>query len=261
MYGVKSLILAIIFGVCVAGMIYTVSQTMGYRHFLRVQNAIDDSHFVYWKKKPPRIDDIVVIDINDSSLAALGNFKRWPRRHFGEVIARVSADGARTIFLDVILMQGGLRRDNERLTGSVTDADNVILGYYFSLDSRNKRRRPLDPVYNEKFAMNWFSTQRIEKNEFIRAGAVNLPFPELVRSAAGIGFTNYIPDPDGVLRHIPLYIAYNNTLFPSAALQMWLHLRGSGHSHAEISPRGTRFGRTFIPTDKHSFMRLNYRGA
>jgi adenylate cyclase len=261
MDGIKKLIFAVIFGVSVAGIIYTVSQTMGYRHFLRVQNAIDDSHFVYWKKKAARIDDIVVIDINDSSLAALGNFKRWPRRHFGEVITRVAGDGARMVFLDVILMRGGLRRDNERLVNSIAETNNVILGYYFSLDSKNKRRRPLDPVYNEKFAMSWFSTQRIEKNEFIRAGAVNLPFPELVRSAAGIGFTNYIPDPDGVLRHIPLYIAYNNTLFPSAALQLWLHLHGEGHSHAEISPRGTRFGKTFIPTDKHSFMRLNYRGA
>jgi adenylate cyclase len=261
MYGIRKLVLAVLFGMSVAGIIYAVSQTMGYRQFLFMQNAIDDSHFVYWEKKPSRVNDIVIVDINDSSLAALGIFKRWPRRHFGEVITRISADGARMVFLDVILMQGGLRRDNERLVESVAKSDNVILGYYFSLDSRNKRRRPLDPVYNEKFAMSWFGTQRIEKNEFISASAVNLPFPELARSASRIGFTNYIPDPDGVLRHIPLYIAYNHTLFPSAALQMWLHLYGSGHSHAEISPRGTRFGNTFIPTDKHSFMRVNYCGA
>lgn len=261
MYGIRKLVFAILFGVSVAWVIYTVSQTVGYRPFLRLQNAIDDSHFVHWKKRAPRNDNIVVIDIDEESFAALGNFKRWPRRHFGSLIGRVNADGARMVFLDVILLPGGLRRDNETLAESAGRAGNVVLGYYFSLDPTSMNKRPLDPVYNERFAASWFSTQRFERNEFIRAGKVNLPFPELVDAASGLGFTNYIPDPDGVLRHIPLYIVYNRTLCPSAALQMWLELRDLGDTRAEISPRGTRFGDSFVPTDKHSFMRLNFRGA
>ncbi len=261
MHRIRKLVFAILFGAIVSWILYTVSQTVGYRPLLQLQNAIDDSHLVLWKKRLPRNDDIVIVDIDDASIEALGNFARWPRRHFGSVINRVNADSARLVFLDVILMQGGSRRDNAAMSDSVRNAGNVILGYYFNLDSKSKRKRPLDPVFNEQFSSNRLSTQRIDRNEFIRAGAVTLPYPELVSSAAGMGFTNYLPDPDGVLRHIPLYIAYNRTIYPSAALQMWLTLRNLQSIRAEISPRGTRFDGVFTPTDRHSFMRLNFRGA
>ncbi len=42
---------------------------------------------------------------------------------------------------------------------------------------------------------------------------------------------------------------------------MWLHLRGLTQAKAEISPRGACIDGCFIPTDKHSFMRLNYRSS
>ena len=203
----------------------------------------------------------MIVDIDDASLEALGNFKHWPRRHFGAVINRVNADGARLVFLDIILMQGGVRLDNLSLVAAVRSAKNVLLGYYFILDSQNKRKRPLDPVYNDRFAEEWLGVPVSGRNEFIRARGVTLPFTGLVQPPEQMGFTNYIPDPDGLLRHIPLLIGWNHALFPSASLQMWMHLQGLRFPDARISPRGIRMGKTFIPTDKHCFMRLNFRSS
>jgi adenylate cyclase len=248
---------AVLFGIVSATLIYTVSQTVGYYNFLRLQNSIDDSHFALWRKKIPRPDSIVIVDMDDVSILSLGNFKRWPRRHFATVISRVNDDGARLVFLDVMLMRGGSGKEDRALADTVTTAGNVILGYYFNLDTSSVRKRPLDPVYNERFG-GWFGSRDPERKEFLRAYDMNLPFPELVYSARKLGFTNCIPDPDGVLRHIPLYIAYKSSLLSSVSLQMWMYLKGVHPSKAVVTPRGTRFGNTFIPTDRHSFMRLNY---
>ena len=231
---------------------------MGYRFFLEIQNSIDDRHFSISHKQIPHAENIVIIDIDDYSIGMLGNFKFWPRRHFAEVIGRVKNGGAKLIFLDVILMDGGKISDNQALVDSVTSAGNVISGYYANLDNKSKRKRPLDTVYNENFSYNWFNSQQYENIEFIKAEKINLPFRELANSSKGLGFTNYVPDPDGIVRHIPLYINYNHRLLPSAALQMWMRINELDYKKVIISTKGSRFGSTFVPTDKHCFMRLNY---
>jgi adenylate cyclase len=254
----KKILSTAFFGAATAVLVYAISQTMGYRTFLSLQNMVDDSHFTFHEKPASRPGGIVIIDIDDFSIDCLGNFKNWPRRHFAEVIGLARNSGARIIFLDVNLMEGGKIGDNKALADTIAEAGNVIAGYYFNLDYRSRRERPLDPVYNEKFSEDLFNTRQFEKIEFIRAENVALPFREMVESSKGLGFTNYIPDPDGVVRHIPLYISYNNRLLPSAALQMWLQMKGMHFTNVVISPRGSRFGDTFVPTDKHCFLRLNF---
>ncbi|MFA6471596.1 MAG: CHASE2 domain-containing protein [Candidatus Latescibacterota bacterium] len=247
-----------LFGAFTAVIIYAISQTMGYRFFLDVQNNIDDRHTVVRQNQVSRSDNIVIIDIDDYSLKLLGNFKLWPRRYFAQVISQVKNGGAKFVFLDVILMHGGKISDNQALVDSVASAGNVISGYYVNLDNQSKRKRPLDTVYNDDFTDNWFNSSNYKNIEFIQAENITLPFRELVTSSKGLGFTNYLPDPDGIVRHIPLYITYNHRLLPSAALQMWLRVKGLDHKRVTISTKGSRFGDTFVPTDKHCFMRLNY---
>lgn len=257
----KKFVLAILFGIVISGGIYLISQTVGYRPYLQLQNAIDDSHFVFWKKHAPSEDNIVIVDIDDASMEALGNFKHWPRRHFASVINRVNSDGARLVFLDIILTQGRVRLDDLSLVSTVRSSGNVLLGYYFTLDSQNKRKRPTDPVYNDRFAQEWLGVPVSGRNEFIRARGINLPFTWLVQPPEQMGFTNYLPDSDGLLRHIPLLIGWNHALFPSVSLQIWMRLNSLEFPNALISPEGIRLGKTYIPTDKHCFMRLNFRSS
>jgi adenylate cyclase len=249
----------VFFGAAAAVIIYVISQTMGYRFFLEIQNKVDDSHFAIMKNKGTGYENIVIIDIDDYSIRLLGgNFKLWPRRNFAQIISRAKMGGAKLIFLDVILMDGGKIGDNKALVDSVASAGNVISGYYLNLDYTSRRKRPLDTVYNDEFSDNWLNSQSYKNIEFISAENITLPFRELVNSSMGMGFTNYIPDPDGVVRHIPIYINFDHHLRPSAALQMWLLMKGQDYKNVTITTKGSRFGDTFIPTDKHCFMRLNY---
>lgn len=260
MRGVKRFMAAVLFGAGVAGIVYGVSQTAGYRAFLRVQNVLDDRRFAFRDDALPE-SSIVIVDIDDASLAALGNFRGWPRRHFGTVIDRVNDDGARIVFLDVILRDGGTARDNATLVRAVGGNDNVIIGYYLGIDRESARRRPRDSVYNERFGIPWVAGERGNRVEFIRARDAAFSYPELSRSAPDRGFTNYLPDPDGILRHMPLYIEYNGSVLPSAALRMWTRMIGAGNSPVTITARGISLGGRFIPADKHGFLRLNFRSA
>jgi CHASE2 domain-containing sensor protein len=262
---VKEIILAVLFGAMVALIIYAASQTVVYRPFLRIQNAIDDSHFrhrfMIEGAEGYETGRIVIIDIDDRSIQELGRFKLWPRRLFGKVIGNLKREGAEFVFLDVILMEGGFHRDNSALADSVKSAGNVISGYYFNLDAPSTKQRPLDPVFNQELSSTVLEAESLSKNHFIKAEQVFLPYRELLKAARSMGFTNYVPDPDGVLRHIPLYIKYGRKLYPSASLQIWLDHKGISTSQVHIAPDGVSLGNEFIPTDRHCFMRLNFTGS
>ncbi len=248
---------AVVFGVFGAALVCAMSQTVGYHTLLRIQNTIDDSHFDIWKKRAPADDGIVIVDADSVSLQMLGNFKRWPRRHFTSVLDRLHTDGARLVFLDVMFMRGGLASENRALADTVMSGGNVIIGYYLQLDPRSLRRKPTDSVSGERLVKR----SPANGTEFLRAWNMDLPIPELVFSARKLGFTNCIPDPDGILRRIPLFIGYRRSTLSSASLQMWMYLKGIKASGAVVRPNGTRFGETFIPTDRYGFMRLNFRNS
>ncbi|MFC1552685.1 CHASE2 domain-containing protein [Candidatus Latescibacterota bacterium] len=100
-----------------------------------------------------------------------------------------------------------------------------------------------------------------EKADFLKSEGVAFSYHELIMSSERIGYTNYLPDPDGVVRHIPLYILHKRLLFQAISLEMWQNINGFDLYDAIISANGVDFGETFIPADKHSFMRINYEDA
>ena len=257
----KDILFTAVFGACVGALIFGASQSVAYRPFMHIQNKIDDSLFIrrFMAAGVNFVagDDIVIVDIDDASLSALGDFKRWPRRHFAKVVGALKADSARIVFFDLVLR--GESRDNAELADSLSSAGNVIAGYYFELNSDNRKRRTPDTVYDESFSPGWVSQPQSDKNRFIFADNTVLPYTGFSDASAGMGFANYIPDPDGIIRHIPIYIARGRKLWPSAALRLWIQVNGMDLLPDEITPRGVRFGDRFIPADKHSFMRLDYR--
>ena len=238
---------------------------MAYYPFLYIQNRVDDCHFKLRfavKGFDGHItDQIVIVDIDDRSLEKLGDFRRfWPRLYFGRVIGNLKRDGARLIFLDVLLKGVDSYTDNKVLADSLKSAGNVISGFYVNLDSRSKQQHPSDSVYNESFS-HLFGSQASEKVDFLISEQIAFSYHDLIMSSERIGFTNYLPDPDGIIRHIPLYIMHKKLLFHSASLEMWQNLRGYNFNDARITVNGIHFGETVIPADRHCFMRINYQGT
>jgi len=261
---VKRVLVCVMTGAVIAFIVYTFSQTLLYYPFLVLQSVVDDSHFTrqfaMQEASGIRDDRIVIVDIDDMSLRRLGNrMTLWPRQYFADVIGTLSRDGARLIFLDILFTEGGRPAGNEAFADSVRRAGNVISGYYVNLEWRSLYRRPGNSVRNERF-MRLPNGDVPEQVQFLESDRVTFSYRELVRASANIGYANYQPDFDGVLRHIPVFLEYQQWVIPSASLQVWLQLEGRHYSEADILPDAVVIGDMRIPTDRHAFMRINYTG-
>ena len=206
------------------------NRTLLYYPFLVLQSVVDDSHFTrefaMQETSGIRDDRIVIVDIDDLSLRRLGNqMTLWPRQYFGDVIGSLARDGARLIFLDILFAEGGRPEGNEAFADSVRRAGNVISGYYVNLDWRSLYRRPGNSVRNDRF-MRLPNGDLPEQVEFLESDRVTFSYRELVRASANIGYANYQPDFDGILRHIPVFLEYQQWVIPSSSLQIWLQFVG-----------------------------------
>ncbi len=245
------------FGLAVALFVYAGSQSFAYWPFLRLQNAVDDTlfflHYRLTRGNIPGVDDIIIVDIDDRSLDTLGEFDTWKRREFVRMFTALNEEKPRAVFLDVLLLEGGSLVDNRFLANSVRHAGNVIAGYYFELADSSRTRRPPDTVRLPRAGFGDTMPFRL-----LEAEGVTYSYDELIKATERVGFTNYLPDRDGVVRHMPLFIDYNGIPLPAAPLQIWLYLEGLPHTDAVPDRRGIRFGDTVIPTDGQTFMRLNF---
>lgn len=163
---------------------------------------------------------IVIVDVDERSLAAVGQWP-WRRDLIGRLIDRLRDGGASVVALDVVFAE----RDRYESTGGPTPDDllsdtlrkgGVVLGYAMTFDGahhapRTCVRHPLGlavvhPPYdqgNEPF--------------FHATGAVcNL---ESLSDAAGVsGFLNAAPDPDGILRRVPMLVEFDGQIYPALSL-------------------------------------------
>ncbi len=258
----KRVFLYICTGTVISVLVYGLSQTLMYDAFLKVQNMVDDSMFVVRNAlrdaDDRNLDRIIIIDIDDRSMRKLGKFNRfWPRKYFGKVISNVKRDGAEIVFLDVLLMEGGHYLDNRALADSLKSAGNVITGFYVDMDKWSKTRRPQDAIRSDRL-IKIFGAKEEEKGAYLRAVDISFSYRDLIRSSADVGFSNYVPDPDGVLRQFPLYIAYQHWPITSVPLKIWLKVKGYDQSQIKVTPHGIFVNGEIIPSDRYTFMRINF---
>ena len=249
-----------LFGFSIALFVFLLSQTLLYYPFLKMQNSIDDGFFAlrYFINKTSDSGNIVIVDMDYSSVKKLGPYKYWKGKKVADVIANLHKDGARLIFLDAVLSKGFDTKWDLALADTVYNAGNVVAGYYFQFESKSLRKRPFSSILFDT-STNRIAGKDIEKKvDLLEAENIHTSFSEFVIATAASGFTNYFPGTDKVLRHVPLYMGFGNLIVPSASLQMWLLLNNLHFTDGEILKNGVIFGKNFIPTDKHCLLRLNY---
>ena len=122
----------------------------------------------------PAHPDIVIVAIDDPSIAAIG---RWPWRRalHAELIARVSAQQPRAIGMDVLFNEEDLDYPE----------DDVLLA-----DAMRRSGRVVLPV--------------LRRGHGPAANIADLPWPAFADAAAGLGHVHVAPDNDGVVRSLYL---------------------------------------------------------
>lgn len=175
---------------------------------LAVQNLLFDE-FQRWRPRVyGELPPIRIVEIDDESLARLGRWP-WPRARLGEMIEKLTAAGAAVVALDILLYDPGDAEDDARLAKAI-EGRPVVLGQLFT-DNANAPRLP----QKAGFA---FAGDDPTPFAYRFRGALT-PLPALTQAAAGVGFLNWAPDSDRVVRRVPLVGNVAGRLTPSFAME------------------------------------------
>jgi len=220
--------------------------------------------------RPATASRVAVVDIDERSLAAIGQWP-WSRDVIGRLVNRLREMGTRVIAFDVVFPETDRFEGTDPLRQATTDAalaealrqGQVVVGYAFTFTSPTHTSTgcALHPL-----AMPIVETGGTP-NEIpvFRATGAICTLPLLMKAADGSGFLNAVPDPDGMLRRLPLLIERDGRLYPGLGLAATLAATGA----RPVALRIQNVNATSlvldsgeeVPLDGRSNLLLRYRGS
>ena len=247
-----------------------------------IEGKIYDS-FLRSAPRPSAPGPISIVDLDEASLERFGQWP-WPRYRIARLLDKIREAGATAVGLDMvfaepdrtsltplsgeILRDLGTRIDLSGFPREALDTDRAlaatlaggpfVLGYQFDFETARGATCVLHPL---RAAVLSAGGKEGAEGLFDAQGVVcNLPV--LSRAAGSSGFFNVTPDPDGVLRRVPLAIRHKGTIYPTLALAVYLRAHG-GEAVLETGTEGVealRLDGRRIPLDRHGNLLLNFRG-
>jgi adenylate cyclase len=228
----------------------------------------------------------VVIDIDEKSLRHYGQWP-WPRHRIAALIDKLGELGALGIGLDMLfaeedrtsihVIKRDLRRDfgfdlqcrgapqglmnNDQSLADALSRSSAVLGYQFLFDEDS---RPdgclLHPLRIHRIGR---PGKEEEGSLFLRARGVACNLESLSWAARGSGFFNIAPDPDGIMRRVPLIIEHQGSLYPNLALATLMRALAINEAVLKTSSSGEEsliLDKTEIPLVSESNMLIRFRG-
>jgi adenylate cyclase len=229
------------------------------------------------QSQPPKASGrVAIVAVDEKSLAEVGQWP-WPRDVVAHLVDRVRELGAEVIAFDIILSEfdrlGAARpappRGRARQT-TTTDAilatsftrSRVVMSYALTFDRPTGGPsgcilHPLPVVLVQR------PGQTPPADRLFRANDVVCSLPTLAEAAGASGYLNAGADTDGILRRVPLVMAYRGDVYPSLALAAVQALTGV-QSLQLVSegdhPLTLHLDDRAIPLDARGGLLLGFRG-
>ena len=158
---------------------------------------------------------------------------------------------------------------DQQLAQVIGQGPPTILGFFFI----GVGGRSVAPAIGQAFGpkaikastynlVRWLD-QRSQQLPIMAAQGVEINLPEITEIAAGGGYFNMVPDPDGIVRWLPLAVSYGPDIFAPLTLVALQHYREKaplGITLSQLGVREIRLGREKIPVDRFGRMFINYLG-
>ena len=194
---------------------------------------------------------VVIVDIDEKSLAVEGRWT-WPRRRLADLTRRiVDEGGAKVLGFDVVFAEP-LEGEDAVLADALRDRP-VVLGYYFSSDEGGRKMGRLPEA---AFPVSALAGPHLRALTWDGFGA-NLP--ELAAAAGASGFYNAVVDADGVVRSLPLLTAHEGQLYESLSVAV-LRLY-AGRAPMALRSQRLEIGRLAIPFADDLTARVPFSGG
>jgi len=228
----------------------------------------------------------LIVDLDEETLRDFGQWP-WPRYRVAALLDRISAMGPRVVGLDMVFAEpdsgslanwkGGLERERglrlevRGIPPELADFDALlarslgkgpfVLGHKFHLGHEDSARTCL--LQPMPVLLRRAPGAPGDPDGLFRAQGAACNLPILSAAAGASGFFNIVPDPDGVLRRMPVLMRFGQGLYPSLPLAMLA--RAEGHPQAVLSmdasgPSSLRLGDREIPLDARGNLLIHFRG-
>lgn len=103
---------------------------------------------ISWRQSPPS-DAILIVDIDEQSLAEIGRWP-WPRAQHAQLVRQLSVARPKAIGYDVLFTEAGPEPGDAALGMAIRQAGNVVLPAYLNTPGANGRAfdviRPIKPL-------------------------------------------------------------------------------------------------------------------
>jgi len=199
-------------------------------------------HFITSLEKK-QSDEVVIVNFGEKSVEQFG---QWPfdRRDIAKTIDKLREQGAGIIVLPILFSEKDRANGDANLTSTIKDGSVIIAQTPTSQDKRpDAVRRGFaaigsDPYY---WLFNW-------------RGAI-APLPDFAANAEGVGLLASVPEPDGVVRRLPMLGRIGSDLYPSLVLETLRVAAGDPSYQIKTSDAGVEAVRIpqfpAINTDEH----------
>lgn len=245
-----------------------------YINFESIYKTTDDkitSLFLKSKKPKKASRHITIVDIDAKSIEKLGQWP-FPRDLISDALTNLTNSGAGIIGFDIVfsnpdrlsphamakhLQIDGNFTNNDLLLASTLEKTPTILGYFFDMSKPNEQLPP-------KHLANIIIQGSKNLDSFNHAMGVVDNITPLKNSAYSSGYFNLTNITSGVVDSAPLLINLKDRLYPSLVLEM-IRIASSQENieviNSDLGVQGVRLGDLNLPTNQHSEIKLNFRGA
>ncbi len=245
--------------------------------------------------------DVTIVAIDDSSVKAVGRWP-WSREDMARLLTSLKAAGPRVIALDIVfaekeetvayqairdlcdeIARRGASPEILRLLEaekSKADVDQLlakvlsqgsptILGFFFeSVGGKAGGVQPDQLMAASFLKSSTYNVVRLLDTQpsqvpLVGAAGIERNLPEITAAAAGDGYFNMIPDPDGSVRWFPMSILYSGEFFAPLTLVTLSHYQDRATMAITLSHwgvEGIRLGRRPVPVDRYGRLLINFLG-
>ncbi|MBA3011014.1 MAG: CHASE2 domain-containing protein [Proteobacteria bacterium] len=231
------------------------------------------------KKTPDRPDRVVIVDVDETSLSAAGQWP-WPRYRMARLLAILAREHPKAIGLDIVFPepdQSSLKNirtqfqkdfnlaiDFTRVPASLTDNDlffaqilnqtRTVGARYFYFDHASPGgvcRQSIHTITDPENLLSLHTAQGVLCN--------TSSIETLLESA---GFINNQYDGDGLLRQTPLLIGFQNEIYPHLSLAVLMKALDLTTARVEKGGFGPEIilGDHRIPITRDGFVSIGFKG-
>lgn len=222
----------------------------------------------------PHNQNVVIVDIDETSIKSLGQWP-WSRDKLAKILENLTLANVGIVGLDIVFAEEDRTSPHKILQdlkiykkdvpnydlefANIVENSPVILGYQFDLvkkDNANAKVPQIPAIFIEK-------DKPQDKSYLLEAYNTILNIPQIQDKAYSSGFFNNIPDDTGIIRSVPLVISYDDTIYPSLALEVIRVINNTQKVVVQYDENGISnivLDDISIPTDRYGRMLINFRG-